>query len=150
MTVHELARRVGIPAHVVRYYTQRGLLQPERNARNSYRVYVETDLHRLRFICRAKTIGFSLSEIDLILRDVDAGEAPCARVREIVKLRAAENAERIAGAERLQRRISEVLRAWSQVAERPPDHQTLCRLIDALALEDDAVSWQAGGATKRR
>ena len=62
MTVHELARRVGIAAHVVRYYTQRGFLRPDRNPRNGYRAYGESDLHRLRFICRAQIVGFSLSD----------------------------------------------------------------------------------------
>ena len=66
MTVNELARRAGIPAHVVRYYTQCGLLIPARNARNAYREYRETDLHRLRFICKVKMIGLTLSEIDMI------------------------------------------------------------------------------------
>ncbi len=45
MTVNELARRVGIPAHVGRYSTQCGLLSP---ARNAYREYGDEDVHRLK------------------------------------------------------------------------------------------------------
>jgi DNA-binding transcriptional MerR regulator len=149
MTVHELARRAGIPSHVVRYYTQRGLLSPQRHARNRYRLYAETDFDRLRFICRAKTIGFSLSEIDAILRDVDGGAAS-RQVREIVQLRAAEHAERVATAERLQHRISDALRAWSQSSDETPDHQSLCRFIDAVVLGDEAAGAAEVPARGRR
>lgn len=72
VTVNELARRAGIPAHVIRYYTQCGLLSPARNARNAYRDYDEMALRRLRFICNVKRLGFTLTEIGMIL---DAEEA---------------------------------------------------------------------------
>jgi MerR family transcriptional regulator, Zn(II)-responsive regulator of zntA len=134
MTAHELARRVGIAPHVVRYYTQRGLLRPARNARNRYREYAESDVYRLQFICRAKTVGFTLSDVQLILRDADGGVAPCPEVRRLVELRAAENERRLADAERLQRRIRAAVEVWRTIPDQPPDHESLCRLIDALAL----------------
>ena len=136
MTVTELARLAGIAPHVVRYYTQRGLLAPVRNARNSYREYRNSDVYRLQFICRAKTVGFTLTDIELILRDADAGVAPCPQVRELVQLRSEENEQKLAAAQRLQGRIREAIDAWSKIPDRPPDHHSLCRLIDALALEE--------------
>ena len=150
MTVHELARRAGIAAHVVRYYTQRGLLRPERNPRNAYRTYVEADLYRLRFICRAKVIGFTLSDIKLILRDADGKVAPCPQVRKIVQLRAAEHEERVADAQRLLLRMREAVQAWAGIPDQPPDHESLCRLIDAVALGDDAISAVTDFGGRRR
>jgi len=134
MTVYELAKRTGVAAHVVRYYTQRGLLRPARNSRNRYREYGESDLYRLQFICRAKTVGFTLGDIELILRDADRGVAPCPEVRRLVQLRAKENEQRLIDAESLQRRIREAVEAWEVIPDQPPDHQSLCRLIDAVAL----------------
>lgn len=133
MTANDLAKRVGIAAHVVRYYTQRGLLRPARNARNRYREYAESDVYRLQFICRAKTVGFTLSDIQLILRDADNGVAPCPEVRRLVQVRAEENERRLADAESLQRRIRAAAEAWKAIPDQPPDHQSLCRLIDAVA-----------------
>ena len=135
ITVHDLARRAGIAPHVVRYYTQRGLLVPVRNARNGYREYRESDVYRLQFICRAKTIGFTLTDIQLILRDADGGVAPCREVRRLVQLRARDNEQRLAEEQRLQRRIREATETWEKIPDQPPDHRSLCRLIDALALE---------------
>jgi DNA-binding transcriptional MerR regulator len=134
MTVFELAKRGGVPAHVVRYYTQRGLLRPVRNSRNRYREYGEADLYRLQFVCRAKTVGFTLTDIELILRDADRGVPPCPEVRRLVRLRAQENEQRLAAAGDLQRRIREAVDAWEAIPDQAPDHKSLCRLIDAVAL----------------
>lgn len=137
MTVHELAKRGGVLPHVVRYYTQRGLLRPARNSRNRYREYGEygeSELYRLRFIRRAKTVGFTLSDIQLILRDADGGLAPCPEVRRILQARATENEQRVTEAAVLQRQIREAVEAWETMPDQNPDHQSLCRLIDAVAL----------------
>lgn len=140
MTVHELAKHAGIPAHVVRYYTQRGLLKPRRNARNGYRQYAASDLYRLQFICRAKLVGFTLGDITLILRDADQGISPCAEVRQVVRLRSRQNEERIAAARRLQQRILDAMELWETLPDGNPDHESLCRLIDAIALEENATA----------
>ena len=136
MTVHELAERAGIAPHVVRYYTQRGLLRPRRNARNRYREYAESDIYRLRFITRAKRVGFTLNDIKLILHDADAGVTPCPQVRQIVQVRAEENEQRLSEERRLQRRISDAIATWREIPDQAPDHESLCRLIDAVAMED--------------
>jgi DNA-binding transcriptional MerR regulator len=138
MTVHDLAKRAGVPPHVVRYYTQRGLLHPQRNARNGYREYAASDLYRLQFICRAKRLGFTLTDIQLILSDADRGVSPCPQVRGLVRRRASENEERLADALRLQQRIRKAVDTWETLPDRPPDHLSLCRLIDAIALDESA------------
>ena len=133
MTVNELARRAGIPAHVVRYYTQCGLLIPARNSRNAYREYRETDLHRLRFICKVKMIGFTLSEIDMILRAADEEASPSS-VRDLMRARAEQFQKELASAQRLQQRIMELIEQWS--TDGAPERLTLQRLVEAVALED--------------
>lgn len=136
MTVLELAKKAGVAAHVVRYYTQRGLLRPTRNAQNRYREYAESDLYRLQFIYRAKSVGFTLDDIEMILRDADRGVAPCPEVRRLVQLRARENEQRLAEAEQLQRKIRAAVATWETIPDQTPDHESLCRLIDALALKN--------------
>lgn len=138
MTVHELARRAGVAPHVVRYYTQRGLLRPKRNSSNRYRNYSASDLYRLQFVCRAKRVGFTLSDIKMILGDADRGVSPCTEVRRLVQVRALENEERLAAAMRLQQRIRQAMKTWETLPDLPPDHESLCRLIDAIALDESA------------
>jgi DNA-binding transcriptional MerR regulator len=135
MTVNDLARRARIAAHVVRYYTQCGLLHPVRNARNAYREYAESDFQRLQFICRAKTIGFTLREISMILQAAEAGSAG-PQVKQLVQSRSREHEKRLEDAQRLQQRIREAIAAWGDAAEPPPDPTSLRRLIEAVAFEE--------------
>lgn len=145
MTVNELARRAGIPAHVVRYYTQRGLLSPARNSRNAYREYGETDLHRLRFICKAKIIGLTLSEIDMILGAVDDDAPRLSAIRDLLRSRAERYREELASAQRLQQRIMEAIELWNEADVSISEHVKLRRLIDAVVLAENSA---AAGSTR--
>jgi MerR family transcriptional regulator, mercuric resistance operon regulatory protein len=71
-TIGELARAAGVNVETVRFYERRGLLrQPERG--DGYRRYPESDLDRLRFVRRAKVLGFTLAEITELLDAASAG-----------------------------------------------------------------------------
>ncbi len=65
-TVKDTAARVGLPARTLRYYDRIGLVRAPRNA-SGYRVYGPEEEGRLRFVCRAKTLGLSLEEIRELL-----------------------------------------------------------------------------------
>lgn len=131
--VNELARQAGVAAHVVRYYTQVGLLKPKRDPSNRYRDYATSDVYRVRFIRRAKWLGFTLRDVMAILGDADRGVSPCSDVREIIKIRARENHERLKKLERLQARVEEAIKRWETLPDKPPDHDSLCHLIDTVA-----------------
>ncbi|MCX7305814.1 MAG: Cu(I)-responsive transcriptional regulator [Hyphomicrobiales bacterium] len=61
MNVGVAARRTGLPAKTIRYYEEIGLVAPERAA-NGYRDYSSEDLHRLAFLRRARSLGFSIED----------------------------------------------------------------------------------------
>lgn len=67
MKIGELARRTGIPIDTVRYYERNGLLPPPARRASGYREYDEADIPRLRFVLRAKQLGFTLVEIRELL-----------------------------------------------------------------------------------
>lgn len=140
MTVNELARRAGIPAHIVRYYTQCGLLSPARNARNAYREYDDTAHRRLRFICNVKKLGFTLTEIGMILDAADADGVPFPAIRDLMKLRARLYQEELTSALRLQRAISEVIEQWDRPDDDVPQRVKLQRFIEKVALDDGSGS----------
>jgi len=64
MAVKEVATAAGVTSDAVRYYARIGLLRSKRNPVNGFRKFSNADIHRLRFIARAKKIGFTLSEIN--------------------------------------------------------------------------------------
>lgn len=66
MNIGEAAERSGLPAKTIRYYEDISLVAPDR-AENGYRDYSSSDVHRLRFLHRARNLGFSIDECRLLL-----------------------------------------------------------------------------------
>ena len=132
MKVSELARQAGVTAETVRHYTREGLLRPERNPDNGYQLYDETDLERLRFIQRARTLGFGVAEIREILEQADQGDSPCPLVRDLLASRLPEIRARIRELEALASRMEQALDAWAEMPDGTPDGHSLCRLIESF------------------
>ncbi len=132
MTVNELAKSSSMTSDAVRYYTRIGLLHPKRDPGNGYRQFSSADNHRLRFIARAKQIGFSLSEIQQVLTDAEQSCSPCPRVREILQRRITENRKQIEIMTALQQRMEQAQREWSEIPDGVPDGHSICQLIEAI------------------
>lgn len=66
MNIGEASERSGLPAKTIRYYEDIDLVAPDR-ADNGYRDYSASDVHRLRFLHRARNLGFSIDECRLLL-----------------------------------------------------------------------------------
>lgn len=67
LTIGRLAQEVGVNLETVRYYERRGLLPAPPRSLSGYRLYPTEAARRLRFIQRAKDLGFSLREIKELL-----------------------------------------------------------------------------------
>ncbi len=132
MTVKELAKLFNMTSDAVRYYTRIGLLRPSRDSSNGYRQFSSADKHRLRFIARAKQIGFTLSEIQQVLADADDSCSPCPRVRKILQRRITENRQQIEMMIALQQRMEQAQREWSEIPDGMPDGESICQLIEAI------------------
>jgi Hg(II)-responsive transcriptional regulator len=73
LTIGRLAHAAGVGIDTVRFYERAGLLKKPQRTAAGYRLYAESDAARLRFIRRAKALGFSLEEIAELLRLNDGG-----------------------------------------------------------------------------
>jgi DNA-binding transcriptional MerR regulator len=84
ITVKEVAERVGLPSRTVRYYDRIGLVRADERSAAGYRLYSAEELGRLRFVARAKRLGFSLDEIRGLIAAAERGCA--ATVPELERL----------------------------------------------------------------
>lgn len=78
----ELARRTGCNLETVRYYEKIGMMPDPPRTAAGYRVYGSDHVSRLKFILRARELGFSIEEIRGLLDLVDGGDQTCAEIKE--------------------------------------------------------------------
>jgi len=72
-TIGRLAKRANVGIDTVRFYERRGLLPEPARSPSGYRLYQTDSIDRIRFIRRAKELGFTLDEIELLLKLQDQG-----------------------------------------------------------------------------
>ena len=99
-TIGRLAEAAGVNIDTVRFYEREGLLQPAPRSAGGYRLYGPEEAQRLRFIRRAKALGFSLEEIGELLRLTEDGHDR-GRVKAIAEHRVADLDQRIAELQRM-------------------------------------------------
>lgn len=135
LTVIELARLTEVEPHVIRYYTQIGLLKPSRNNNNGYKVYSKEDVLCVRFTRKAKSLGYSLKEVKTILAHAHKGDSPCPLVREIIVKRLEETQDKIKELELLQERMTKAISEWEEIPNQAPDGETICHLIEGFVVD---------------
>jgi MerR family transcriptional regulator, copper efflux regulator len=129
MTIGRLAKQAGVNIDTIRYYERNGLIPTPVRRASGYREYEVTDVRRLRFILRAKELGFTLAEIGELLslsgdRDVRG-----------VKRRAEQRLEQV---ESKITELQRVRRGLKTLIDACPGHGDLerCPIVAALNSED--------------
>jgi Cu(I)-responsive transcriptional regulator len=127
MNIGEAARDSGVSAKMIRYYESVGLLPRAERAESGYRVYRDADVHTLRFIRRARDLGFSMEQItELLVLWRDHGRAS-ADVKKLAQTHIAE----------LEKRATQLM-AMSRTLRHLADHchgdqRPDCPILDDLA-----------------
>jgi DNA-binding transcriptional MerR regulator len=132
MRVKQLAQRYSLSLDTVRYYTRIGLLKPQTNPINGYKEYLSADQRRLEFIIQAKSLGFSLHDIETVIDQSKSGSSPCPTVREIIKARITETEEKIAAMQATCQQMKAALATWQSLPDCTPTGDHVCHLIEGL------------------
>ena len=117
--IGEIAKRSGTSRKALRLYEAAGILPAPRRTAAGYRVYAETDLHRLELVRQAKTLGLTLAAIrELIVAPSAPGNGSTrARVLDMLDTRILQTTTQIAALTRLHK---ELKRRRTALARRPP------------------------------
>jgi MerR family mercuric resistance operon transcriptional regulator len=131
LTIGQVAKRVGIGIETIRFYERKGLIEDPPRKESGYRQYGEDDIERLIFIQHAKTLGFSLKEINELLSIRSRPEADSREVKEIASAKLVDIENKIRLLERMQQTLKKL------VEECPGEGPTCeCPILEALETEN--------------
>ena len=85
MNIGQASKASGVSAKMISYYDEIGLVQPSARTDANYREYGERELNELRFIRRARSLGFSMAEITQLLSLWRDRERPSREVKAIAE-----------------------------------------------------------------
>ncbi len=84
MNIGEVARLSGLPAKTIRYYENIGLVEPARTE-NGYRDFCREDLHKLSFLGRARSLGFSIDDCRILMGLYEDRSRTSAEVKKVAR-----------------------------------------------------------------
>jgi DNA-binding transcriptional MerR regulator len=128
--IGQLAARTGVTAETIRYYERAGVVpRAMRHGSGRYRQYDEADVERLRFIRRARELGFGLDEVRELLSLAHGDPAhDCADVNRIARAHLAQVELKLAQLTALQSELGRVIRACKRIVPVAD-----CRILEALS-----------------
>lgn len=126
MNIGQAAKASGVSAKMIRYYESIQLIKASRRTDAGYRTYGDNDVHTLRFIKRARNLGFSLEQIgNLLSLWQDPGRAS-ADVKAIAQAHVAELGQRIKELSEMRDTLTHLAHACSG------DHRPDCPILSDL------------------
>lgn len=128
MNIGEAAERTGVPAKTIRYYENIGLVEPGRGA-NGYRRFAGPELHKLAFVGRARSLGFTVEDCRTLLALYEDEHRASADVRRVAE-------EHLGQIDRKLRELHGMRALLAQLVEKcHGDDRPDCPIIDELAGE---------------
>jgi len=131
--IGEAARRAGLSARMVRHYESLGLLPHVGRTGSGYRQYTEAEVHALRFIGRARSLGFSMEEIRELMGLWQDQARASSQVKRIAQAHIDDLGTRIAAMQAMQRTLQSLVQCCHG------DQRPECPILDDLAAVGDGT-----------
>ncbi len=126
MNIGAAAKASGLPTKTIRYYEEIGLVSPDRRE-NSYRDYSDEHVHKLRFIQRARALGFSVEDCRQLLSLYEDKSRASSRVKRLAQEHLSEIEHKIAELTNMRDVLNDLVHNCR--GDNRPD----CPIIDRLA-----------------
>ena len=127
LDIGEAARASGVSAKMIRHYEETGLVPKAARTAAGYRVYAPADVHLLRFVKRARDLGFTMKEIEKLLGLWNDRRRASADVKRLAAEHIADLERRIAELEGMRRTLVDLSRHCHG------DHRPDCPILDDLS-----------------
>ena len=131
--IGEASAATGVSAKMMRQYERDGLIPPAQRTFAGYRLYNDADLHRLRFIKRARNLGFPMKQIEVLLNLWNDRDRSSADVKALALQHADDLRDRIAEMQAMQRTLENLARKCHG------DGRPECPILEGLAEQPRAA-----------
>ncbi|MEL7212747.1 MAG: Cu(I)-responsive transcriptional regulator [Pseudomonadota bacterium] len=128
MNISDVAKRAGMPPKTIRYYEEIGLISPPRDT-NGYRVFRDSDMHKLAFLGRARALGFTIENCRTLLALWEDQDRASADVRTLAHAHLRNIEAKIADLEEMRDTLARLVTACA--GDERPDCPILKSLGDA-------------------
>ncbi|MSO65507.1 MAG: MerR family transcriptional regulator [Alphaproteobacteria bacterium] len=137
LSIGRLARRSGIQVETIHYYERCGLMRKPERTGGGHHTYRADGSDRLRFIRRARQLGFSLDDIGQLLELAGDPKGCCADAAAITRAHLATVRAKIVDLQRVERALAALV---------PSSDQRLggCQILAALSVPTEADDWACG------
>ncbi len=126
MNIGDAAKQTDIPVKTIRYYEDIGLIRPLRDT-NGYRVFRDTDIHKLAFLGRARALGFSIEDCRTLMALYEDETRASADVKRLAQEHLHQIEDKIAQLRSMQATLNELVHACA--GDNRPD----CPILRDLA-----------------
>lgn len=130
MRIGALAKECGVSVQGLRFYERQQLLHPPQRTVSGYRMYDDSHRKRVRFIRRAKELGFTLAETRAFLALREEGTCPCADVKAVAEDHLAETRRKLQQLKRFERMLSRAIAQWERLGLPQDAGAVICGLIE--------------------
>ena len=127
MNIGQAAEASGVSAKMIRYYEAVGLVARAHRTDGGYRIYSENDIHTLRFVRRARDLGFSVKQIEHLLSLWRNRRRASAEVRRVAQQHIVELDQKIEKLQSMRRTLQQLVQHCH--GDRRPE----CPILDDLA-----------------
>jgi Cu(I)-responsive transcriptional regulator len=127
LNISEAAHESGVSAKMIRHYESLGLLKQAKRTVAGYRIYESEDVHILRFIRRARDLGFSIKDVERLLGLWGNRRRASADVRRVAAQHLAELDRKITELQAMRRTLEHLVRHCHG------DHRPDCPILDDFA-----------------
>ncbi len=125
MNIGDVAERSGLPAKTIRYYEDIGFIRPARSA-NGYRQFADKGLHKLAFIGRARSLGFTIEDCRTLLALYEDRGRASADVKQVARENLTDIDAKIAGLQEMRSTLAHLVECCA--GDDRPD----CPILDSL------------------
>lgn len=145
LSIRQISQKSGVGSKALPHWEAVGLLPKPKRTHTNYRLYTPSDLDRILFVRKAKSLGFTLSEVRKILDLCREEGFPCEEIVDWAEKKIKTLGAQIEALTQIRKRLIRYHQTWRRKGPCPPMRSDeICCLIEAVPLQEKSALLKGG------